>query len=174
MDLNAYPILRGLIIATASSILAALPLRFRVPIVLWEKIFGMIVGPHLVGWARLLGRFTMVGERVGTYTLLRERGLAALFFMAGLDLNLTRVQGRPRQLAIAGWVISLGGGLAAAVLWRVLPFVHALLMIVLALTTTQGERSCLPCTMQACANLILVLMFSPLAPITAFKWATRD
>src|SRR5262249_44738339 len=118
--LNPYPILTVLIIATASSILAELPLRFRVPIVVWEMIFGMIVGPHLLGWARPLGRLTMLGERVDTYTLLGERGLAALFFMAGLDLDLKRVQDRPLQLAIAGWVISLGLGLAAAVLLRTL------------------------------------------------------
>lgn len=78
----------------------------------------------------------MFAERVGTYTLLGERGLAALFFMAGLDLDLRRVKGRPLQLAIAGWVISLGLGLAAVVLLRALPFVHAPLMITLALTTT--------------------------------------
>jgi len=35
MDLNAYPILTVLIIATVSSMLAELPLRFRVPIVVW-------------------------------------------------------------------------------------------------------------------------------------------
>jgi hypothetical protein len=42
MDLNAYPILTVLIIATASSMLAELPLRFRVPMVVWEMILGMI------------------------------------------------------------------------------------------------------------------------------------
>lgn len=87
MNLNAYPILTVLIIATASSMLAELPLRFRVPTVVWEMIFGMIVGPHLLGLARPVGRFTMLGERVGTYTLLGERGLAALFFMAGASIS---------------------------------------------------------------------------------------
>jgi Kef-type K+ transport system membrane component KefB len=81
MDLNAYPVLTVLIIAAASSMLAELPLRVRVPMVVWEMIFGMIVGPHLLGLARP-GQFNMFGERVGTYTLLGERGLAALFFMA--------------------------------------------------------------------------------------------
>jgi Kef-type K+ transport system membrane component KefB len=101
MDLNAYPILTVLIIAAASSMLAELPLRFRLPIVVWEMIFGMLIGPHLLGLARPSGHFTMFGERVGTYTLLGERGLAALFFMAGLDLDLKRALGRPLQLAIA-------------------------------------------------------------------------
>ena len=136
MDLNAYPILTVLIIATVSSILAELPFRFRVPMVVWEMIFGIIIGPHVLGLARPIGRFTMLGERVDTYTLLAERGLAALFFMAGLDLDLKRVQGRPLRLAISGWAISVGLALAAAALLRALPFVHAPLMIALALTTT--------------------------------------
>ena len=137
MDLNAYPILTVLIIATASSMLAELPLRFRVPIVVWEMIFGMVIGPHLLDLAHPIGRFTMLGEEhVDTYTLLGERGLAALFFMAGLDLDLKRVQGRPLKLAIAGWLISLGLAAAVAVLLRALPFVQAPLMITLALTTT--------------------------------------
>src|SRR5271168_5322076 len=102
MNLNVYPILTVLIIATASSMLAGLPLPFRVPIVVWEMIFGMIIGPHLLGWAEPIGRFSMSAERIGTYTLLGERGLAALFFMAGLDLDLKRVRGRPLRLAIEG------------------------------------------------------------------------
>jgi len=65
-----------------------------------------------------------------------SRGLAALFFMAGLDLDLKRVRGRPLLLAIEGWAISLGLGLGAALLLRALPMVHAPLMIALALTTT--------------------------------------
>ena len=106
------------------------------PAVVWQMIFGMIVGPHLLGLAQPIGRFTMFGERVGTYTLLSERGLAALFFMAGLDLDLRRVRGRPLQLAITGWAVSLGLALAASALLRMIPVVHAPLMIALALTTT--------------------------------------
>src|SRR5215471_15005196 len=136
MDLNAYPILTVLIIATASSMLAELPLRFRVPMVVWEMILGMIIGPHVLGLAQPLGHFDLMGQRVDTYTLLAERGLAALFFMAGLDLDLKQVQGRPLRLAGAGWMISIALAVAAALLLRALPAVHAPLMIALALTTT--------------------------------------
>src|SRR5215469_16547263 len=136
MDLNAYPILTVLIIATASAILAELPSRFRVPAVVWMMVFGMIVGPHFLGFARPIGRFTMFGERVDSYTLLAERGLAALFFMAGLDLDLNRVKGRPLQLAIAGWGISLAVALSAAMVLCSVSLVRAPLLITLALTTT--------------------------------------
>lgn len=136
MDLNAYPILTVLIIATASSMLAEIPGRFRVPMVVWEMILGMIIGPHLLGFARPVGHFTMFGERVGTYTLLAERGLAALFFMVGFHLDLKKVQGRPLKLAVAGWAVSLGLAVLAAAVLRALPFVRAPFMIALALTTT--------------------------------------
>ena len=137
MDLNAYPVLTVLIIATISSLLAELPLRFRVPMVVWEMILGILIGPHLLGLARPMGHFTMGGEeRVDTYTLMGERGLAALFFVAGLDLDLKHVRGRPLKLALGGWLISVAVALAAAVVLHTLPMVRAPMMIALALTTT--------------------------------------
>src|SRR5262245_34212803 len=136
MDLNSYPILTVLIIAAVSSLLAEIPWRFRVPIVVWEMIFGMMIGPQGLEWARPIGHFTMAGERVDTYTLMAERGLAALFFMAGLELDLKQVNGRPLKLAVQGWGISIVLALAAAVALRSLPVVQAPLMIALALTTT--------------------------------------
>ncbi|HZP45789.1 MAG TPA: cation:proton antiporter [Candidatus Binataceae bacterium] len=136
MDLNGYPLLTVLIIATLSSMLAELPLPLRVPIVVWEMVLGMLVGPHVLGYAHPIGTFTMFGQRVGTYTLLEERGLSALFFMAGFDLDLARVRGRPLELAIAGWGLSVVVALAAAAVLQVVPFVHAPLLITLALSTT--------------------------------------
>src|SRR5262252_3829739 len=128
MDLNVYPVLTVLIIATASSMLAELPLRFRVPMVVWEMIFGMIIGPHVLGLAQAIGHFDLLGQRVDTYTLLGERGLAALFFMAGLDLDLKQVKGRPLRLAVSGWMISIVLAVAAELLLRAIPAVQAPLM----------------------------------------------
>jgi Kef-type K+ transport system membrane component KefB len=136
VDLNPYPILTVLIIAAISSMLAELPVPFRMPMVVWEMIFGMIIGPHALDLARPIGHFTMQGQRIDSYTLLAERGLAALFFMAGLELDLKQVRGRPLRLATEGWMISLGLALAAGLLLRALPQVQAPLMITLALTTT--------------------------------------
>lgn len=47
-----------------------------------------------------------------------------------------RVRGRPLWLALRGWVLSLALGFSAAALLHVLPFIHAPIMVALALTTT--------------------------------------
>lgn len=96
MDLNPYPILTVLFIAAISSMLAEIPFQFRVPMVVWEMIFGILIGPHVLGFANPIGHFAMQGQRIDAYTLMAERGLAALFFMAGLELDLKQVRGRPR------------------------------------------------------------------------------
>lgn len=63
-------------------------------------------------------------------------GLAALFFMAGMELDLERVRGRPLTLAACGWVLSLALGLSAAALLNVLSFIHAPIIVAVALSTT--------------------------------------
>jgi hypothetical protein len=63
-------------------------------------IFGMIVGPHLLGLVRPIGRFTMFVERIGTYTLLgdgrprlvgREQPLEPLLELMYTNLIITTV-----------------------------------------------------------------------------------
>lgn len=56
--------------------------------------------------------------------------------MAGLDLDLQKVKGRPLSLALRGWVLSLGLALGATVLLHSLPFLRAPTMVALVLTTT--------------------------------------
>lgn len=56
--------------------------------------------------------------------------------LAGMELDLERVAGRPLELAAGAWLLSLFLGLSAGLLLYILPFVHAPIMIALALTTT--------------------------------------
>jgi hypothetical protein len=53
--------------------------------------------------------------------------LAALFFMAGMDLELRKIKRRPLSLAVRGWTVSLVLGFIAAAVLHVLPFVGILL-----------------------------------------------
>jgi len=127
LDLNNHPVLLVMAIAVLAPLLAEIPKRFRVPVVVLEMILGMVVGPQILGLARPEGMLGWLGSTLG---------LGALFFMAGMDLDLERVRGRPLTLAACGWVVSLALGLAAAAFLNVLPFVHAPMMVAVALTTT--------------------------------------
>jgi Kef-type K+ transport system membrane component KefB len=128
LDLNIHPFLTVMAIALVASLLSEI--RFgtlRVPVVVWEMVFGILIGPYALGVVRPGGFMQWFGQ---------GPGLAALFFMAGMELDLQKVKGRPLSLAIRGWILSLGLGLAAAAVLHSLPGIQAPMMVGLVLTTT--------------------------------------
>ncbi len=125
--MNSHPVLLVLAIAVLAPLLAEIPVGFRLPALVLEMVLGIVVGPHVLGWATDEGLLGWLGGTLG---------LAALFLMAGMELDLERVRGRPLSLATRGWFLSLVLAVAAAGLLHGLPFVHAPLMIALALPTT--------------------------------------
>jgi len=127
MDLTAHPALLVMAIAVAASLLAELRIgMLQVPVVVWEMGFGMLVGSQGLGLARSSDLLEWVGRA----------GLAALFFMSGMELDLQKVKGRPLSLAVCGWSLSLAIALAAGVVFHWVPQIHAPLMVSLVLTTT--------------------------------------
>jgi len=125
--MEAHPVLLVLTIAVIAPLLAELPVGIRMPALVLEMVLGIIVGPHVLGLATGEGLLGWLGGTLG---------LAALFFMAGLELDLARVGGRPLTHAARGWALSLLLGLAAAETLHVLGIVHAPIAIALALSTT--------------------------------------
>src|SRR2546421_7255822 len=102
-------------IAVAASLLAEI--RFgvvRVPVIIWEIAFGILIGPHGLGLA----------TAGASLEFLENSGLVALFFMAGKELDLQRGKGRPPSLALFGWVFSLCLGVGAAGLLYLLGLLH--------------------------------------------------
>src|SRR3989442_11073614 len=92
-------------IAVAASLLAEI--RFgvvRVPVIIWEIAFGILIGPHGLGLA----------TAGASLEFLENSGLVALFFMAGMEVDPPRGKGRPPSLALFGWVfllwLGVGGG----------------------------------------------------------------
>ncbi|MDX2376691.1 cation:proton antiporter [Microbacterium sp. LRZ72] len=78
----------------------------RVPIVVFELVLGILVGPAVLGWVtpdRLIEWFA-------------DLGLAVLFFMAGNEIDARVLRGRTGARASIGWVISLGAGILAGFL----------------------------------------------------------
>jgi len=105
MNLAGYPVLLVMAIAVLASLLSEVRIGvFAVPVVVWEMVFGMCLGPNGLNVVHENEIMQWFGHRAG---------LAALFFMAGLDLDLEKVKGRPFALALRGWALSLGIGFAA-------------------------------------------------------------
>jgi Kef-type K+ transport system membrane component KefB len=96
--------------ALAGLITMLLAPRLTIPVVVLELLLGIVVGPDVVGLA----------EVDPTTDFLGNLGLGMLFFFAGYEIDFNRIRGRPLELALAGWAVSLvlaygiGGALAAA------------------------------------------------------------
>lgn len=93
--------------AVGAAVLATLVGRVaRVPLVVFEILLGMLIGPSLLGW---------VEPSVVTDTL-ADLGLAMLFFMAGSEIDFAAIRGRPLRRAGLGWLVSLVVGVGIGVL----------------------------------------------------------
>lgn len=95
----------------------------RVPVVVFELVLGIVVGPSVLGWA----------EASTLVDFLSEFGLAMLFFVAGTEIQVAALRGRTGRGAIAGWFISLAAGVGIG--WIVAPG-EAAVVIGVALSST--------------------------------------
>ncbi|MGK9148229.1 cation:proton antiporter [Plantibacter flavus] len=94
-------------VAVAAPPLAALVGRYaKVPLVVFEIVLGILVGPAVLGWVQPNDFLDM----------LSQFGLAVLFFMAGNEIDFATIAGRPLKRAGLGWVVSLAGGIALGVI----------------------------------------------------------
>jgi Kef-type K+ transport system membrane component KefB len=96
--------------AVAGVIVLALSPRLTIPVVVVELLLGIVIGPQGFDIASI----------DPTTSLLGDLGLGMLFFFAGYEIDFERIKGRPLELALTGWAISLGlaygiGGALAAV-----------------------------------------------------------
>lgn len=83
-------------VAALAPLLAEIPSRFRLPVVVIEIVLGILIGPHL---------FNLITPD-GLAGILGELGLTFLLFMVGLEIDLGEIQGRPMRLAVGGWFLS--------------------------------------------------------------------
>jgi Kef-type K+ transport system membrane component KefB len=96
-----------LIVVAASAlapVLAGLPRRVPVPVVVVEILLGIVIGPQVLGLAH-------VDSLIG---FISQAGLAFLFLFAGLEIDVAEVRGRPLQLAAGGWLLSAAVAYAIA------------------------------------------------------------
>ena len=100
--------------------------RVRVPVVVAELAGGILIGPYGLNWA----------TENPLVVFLSAFGLAMLFFMAGMELDFVRVRGRPLTLGVAGWLFSLGLGIAIAAGLQASGFILSAKFVGVALSTT--------------------------------------
>jgi Kef-type K+ transport system membrane component KefB len=98
----------------------------RIPIVVFELVLGILVGPSLLGWA-------VPSDFVHA---LSEFGLAMLFFVAGSEIEFAAFRGRTGRTAALGWLISLGVGVGLA--WLLFPGEVAIVVGIALCSTALG------------------------------------
>ncbi len=123
---NLHPVFWIMAAAVLAPLLAEVPVGFRVPVVVFEILLGIVLGPHVMG----LVNFD------GFVASMFAFGMAATLFMAGMELDFKHIRGAPVLMALRGWGVSLLLGVAAAALLYETPLARAPLMLTLALCTT--------------------------------------
>jgi Kef-type K+ transport system membrane component KefB len=114
-------------IATLSPFISDVAKRWtRLPGVVVEIGLGIVIGPHVLGWAHL--------DEV--IDVLAEFGLVFLIFLAGFEIDPNQVKGRPVKLAVTGWLISLALGITVATVLHRLDVTSGIRFVAIALTTT--------------------------------------
>ncbi|MFD5629297.1 cation:proton antiporter [Streptomyces sp. NPDC127072] len=80
--------------------------RLPVPLVIFEIVLGILVGPDVLGWAG-------EGEVIDT---LSDLGLAMLIFLAGYEIEFDKVRGDTLKRSVGAWLTALAAGLTLGML----------------------------------------------------------
>ena len=123
---HQHALLVVLFVAALAPLVNELPIRLRLPLVVLELLFGVLVGPH--------GLDLVAAE--GALRTLGALGLTFLFFLAGLELDFAKLRGTPLRLGVAGWLVSLAVALAATHALEAAGVVSDPLLVAIVLSTT--------------------------------------
>ncbi|MCT4356168.1 cation:proton antiporter [Streptomyces sp. Je 1-79] len=94
-------------IAVLAPLLAyAVGRRLSVPLVIFEILLGILIGPDVLGWA----------HTDALIDGLSELGLAMLIFLAGYELEFGKVRGDTLTRSVWAWLVALALGLGAGAL----------------------------------------------------------
>ena len=113
-------------VAFAAPFLLGLFPRLRLPSVVFEIVAGIVIGPSVLGWVE-------VDDTISVLALL---GLAMLLFLAGLEIDFTRLRGRLLKLALVGWAISFAIAFGGSLLLAAVDLVETPLLVAIILCAT--------------------------------------
>jgi Kef-type K+ transport system membrane component KefB len=131
--LAEHPIFVVFLVAVAAPLIAQTRLGSRLPVVVFEVVLGIVIGPQVL---------TLVADQ-GFLAFMRDVGMVAVMFMAGMEIDFARIRGRPLALGALGWLASLAVGAAALLVLQPLLGLSLPAMLVIALATT-GLGTLLP------------------------------
>jgi Kef-type K+ transport system membrane component KefB len=117
-------VLIPLIAVAAPLLVRAVGRWVAVPLVVFEIVLGILLGPDVLGWI----------APDAFVDMLSELGVAMLFFLAGNEVDFRAIRGRPMNRAVIGWLVSLTAGFGIAVVFA--PDIPAAAIIGIALTST--------------------------------------
>lgn len=104
----------------------------RLPGVVLEIAAGIAIGPAGLGWVRM----------DAAIQILSQIGLAFLFFLAGLEIDLRRLRGRALRVALAGFALSAAlavlASFALAAAGQIHPLESPLLIAIILIATSLG------------------------------------
>lgn len=126
MKTPAGTLLVILTIAFVAPLATSLSPKLKVPALVLEIVFGIIVGPDVLD-------LVQITEPI---RLLSEIGLATLIFLAGFEIDPARIKGKPIKLAVTGWGMSVALGLAFGFALQATGVIKSEVFVGLALTTT--------------------------------------
>jgi Kef-type K+ transport system membrane component KefB len=113
-------------LGAATPLVARAVPRGIAPGIVVELLAGLLVGPHGVGWIS-------VGGAVDT---LAQLGLAFLFFLAGLEIDLGTIRGLILWRSLAAYVVGLVIALGVTVTLHLFGLVSAPVLLAVALSAT--------------------------------------
>ena len=112
--------------ALAAVTVVVLPSRLAPPAVVFELLFGILIGPQVLGIAHT-DEFILFFSNLG---------LGMLFYFAGYEINFERIRGAPLRLGGWGWGLSVALAYAIGGLLALLGVVDSLVYTGSAMATT--------------------------------------
>lgn len=120
------PLLLVLAATVAAPLVAKSTRKLGLPLVVIELLLGVAIGPDGFGWAGV----------EGALPFLATMGMAYLFFIAGLEIDLRAIAGAPLNHALAAWIASFVLSCGAALAMRAAGLADAWVIVAIALATT--------------------------------------
>jgi Kef-type K+ transport system membrane component KefB len=126
MEAHLPPLLIVLMAGVLAPVLGEFTSRFGLPVIVLEILLGVLIGPHGLGW---------VDPGAGIIPQLSLFGMAFLFFLAGMEIDLSALRERFARVLLS-WLAILGFAYVCAEFLREQHISHAMLVITIAISTT--------------------------------------